>query len=65
MLKEIADRVHAAGAGRRALDQNIDTTTAEGRLFFQSPSGRWRFPSRTIRGGLGWLRDGLFDWAKG
>jgi DNA invertase Pin-like site-specific DNA recombinase len=34
MLREIADRVQAAGAGLRALDQNIDTTTAEGRLFF-------------------------------
>jgi DNA invertase Pin-like site-specific DNA recombinase len=34
MLKEIADRIQRAGAGLRALDQNIDTTTAEGRLFF-------------------------------
>jgi len=34
MLKEIADRVQSAGAGLRALDQNIDTTTPEGRLFF-------------------------------
>jgi DNA invertase Pin-like site-specific DNA recombinase len=34
MLKEFADRVQVAGAGLRALDQNIDTTTAEGRLFF-------------------------------
>lgn len=34
MLKQIADRIEAAGAGLRALDQNIDTTTAEGRLFF-------------------------------
>lgn len=34
MLKQITDRIEAAGAGLRALDQNIDTTTAEGRLFF-------------------------------
>lgn len=34
MLKDIADRVQGAGAGLRALDQSIDTTTAEGRLFF-------------------------------
>ncbi|MFE3454964.1 recombinase family protein [Nonomuraea sp. NPDC059194] len=34
ILKDIADRVQAAGAGLRALDQNIDTTTSEGRLFF-------------------------------
>jgi DNA invertase Pin-like site-specific DNA recombinase len=34
MLKQIADRVQDAGAGLRALDQSIDTTTAEGRLFF-------------------------------
>jgi DNA invertase Pin-like site-specific DNA recombinase len=34
MLKQIADRVQGAGAGLRALDQNIDTTTPEGRLFF-------------------------------
>jgi DNA invertase Pin-like site-specific DNA recombinase len=34
MLKQIADRIEAAGAGLRSLDQNIDTTTAEGRLFF-------------------------------
>ncbi|MEU7991323.1 recombinase family protein [Streptosporangium canum] len=34
MLKQVADRVQSAGAGLRALDQNIDTTTPEGRLFF-------------------------------
>lgn len=34
MLKAIADRVQDAGAGLRALDQSIDTTTPEGRLFF-------------------------------
>ncbi|MEV4250700.1 recombinase family protein [Streptosporangium canum] len=33
MLKQIADRVQGTGAGLRALDQNIDTTTPEGRLF--------------------------------
>lgn len=34
MLKDTADRVQAVGAGLRALDQSIDTTTPEGRLFF-------------------------------
>jgi DNA invertase Pin-like site-specific DNA recombinase len=35
MVKEVADRIQAAGAGMRALDQNIDTTVPEGRLFFR------------------------------
>ncbi|MEV4246701.1 recombinase family protein [Streptosporangium canum] len=43
MLEQIADRVQGAGAGLRALDQNIDTTTPEGRLFLpsrpRSPNG--------------------------
>ncbi|MEV0408995.1 recombinase family protein [Actinoallomurus sp. NPDC050550] len=55
ILKQVADRVEAAGAGLRALDQNIDTTTAEGRLFFHilSAFAEWErdiISARTLDG---------------
>lgn len=62
MLKQIADRVQGAGAGLRALDQNIDTTTPEGRrpsaqrAVRASTTATWNRNRAAIVSWLSWYR---------
>ncbi|MEV0316747.1 recombinase family protein [Nonomuraea fuscirosea] len=62
MLKQIADRVQGAGAGLRALDQNIDTTTPEGRrpsaqrAVGASATATWNRNRAAIVSWLSWYR---------